>query len=156
MSTSEMKIRHVQPQDLDGFVDLCEKHAAYEKLPFERTGQQQRLQTALFGEQPKVYAWVVETDDNQLVGYMSATIDFATWPAQPFVYMDCLYLEPATRGHGIGAKLMDILRQFGASKNCAELQWHTPPDNDLGIAFYRRIGASEKPKLRFFIDSKSS
>lgn len=144
-----LKIRPVRPDDLGRLTALCAEHAEYEKLSYCDNGQQQRLQAALFNHPPLLFIWVVADDNDALHGYLSATIDYSTWSAAPFVYMDCLYLTAELRKQGIGRQLMTTLINFAQQRQCSEIQWQTPPDNQLGIDFYQHIGASSLTKSRF-------
>ncbi|GAD90005.1 putative acetyltransferase [Vibrio halioticoli NBRC 102217] len=147
-----MTVRQVKLEDLEALVSLCEAHAEYEQLPFEHRDQVDRWKQALFSKTPLLHMWVYE-EERTLLGYMSATIDFATWTGRPFVYMDCLFLQPEARRKGIGKQFIGLLRDFAEENNCSEIQWHTPPTNELGISFYRGVGADEKSKLRFFLNT---
>ncbi|MGP2502522.1 GNAT family N-acetyltransferase [Pantoea ananatis] len=151
-----LNIRAVRPDDIDQLVALCAEHAEYEKLSYSNNGQQQRLQTALFSLPAKLFIWVVADENGCLHGYLSATIDYSTWSAAPFVYMDCLYLTANLRGHGFGRKLMCTLLDFAEQQQCAEIQWQTPPDNQLGIGFYQHIDASSLTKIRFTLRQDSN
>jgi len=146
-----VEIRRVRQDDLLSLVDLCRDHAAYEGSEYHENGQKNRLAQALFGAHPVLYGWVVESQGS-LVGFMTATIDYATWPAEFFLHMDCLYLSEAFRGQGLGRKLMYALSEFARKKNINLIQWQTPVQNDLGIRFYERIGARSKDKKRYFLD----
>ena len=142
-------IRPARAEDMAALARLIEEHAAYEGLPLAAGFQRQEALAALaFGENAKISLWVV-THHQTPVGYMSATVDHSTWSAAPFVYLDCLYLAEAVRGQGLGRRLMAVLEAFALSRGCARIEWQTPPDNALGLAFYRRIGATELPKARF-------
>ena len=142
-------IRPARAEDMAALARLIEDHAAYEGLPLAAGFQRQEALAALaFGEEAKINLWVV-THHQRPVGYMSATVDHSTWSAAPFVYLDCLYLAEAVRGQGLGRRLMAVLEAFALSRGCARIEWQTPPDNALGLAFYRRIGATELPKARF-------
>ncbi len=65
--------------------------------------------------------------------------------------MDCLYLKEETRGQGMGYALVNQLKEFTQQQGCQFIQWHTPPDNALGIQFYDRIGTSWKTKRRYYL-----
>ncbi|NVK75813.1 MAG: GNAT family N-acetyltransferase [Oceanospirillaceae bacterium] len=147
-------IRKLSVNDLDTLLVLCQEHAEYENLPFELSGQRERWQELCFSESPRIYVWVYE-QEGQVQGYMSVTIDYAIWSGKPFVNMDCLYLRPTARGHGLGRGFIETLKAFCKQQGCTEMQWHTPPDNQLGIDFYRRIGANEKLKQRFYLNLES-
>lgn len=143
-----MIIRRITPNDLSQLLPLCQEHAAYEQLPFREAGQLQLWDAAFFGLSPKVFGWVCDNGDS-LKGYMTATIDFSTWNARPFVYLDCLFLQPDVRRMGLGSALMTELICFAQERDCAEIQWQTPTHNELGIAFYNTLGASQNNKIRF-------
>lgn len=137
--------------DIPAVVDLCQKHADYEKASFDPIGKEQKLRDALFGKRPQLFCLVVEID-GAVVGYASYTFDFSTWDAVTFMYMDCLYLEEKARGFGIGEALIEKLKQIATAKNCINIQWQTPEFNERAIKFYHRIGGIGKDKVRFSLN----
>jgi ribosomal protein S18 acetylase RimI-like enzyme len=143
-------VRPVRQEDLPGLIELCREHAAYENAPYADDGQQSRLGRALFGNPPSLYCWIA-ADDRELAGYMTATREYATWSAGFFIHMDCIYLREPYRHLGIGRQLLRTLVDFARQQHCREIQWQTPPDNELGIAFYERIGARAKEKRRYIL-----
>jgi GNAT superfamily N-acetyltransferase len=152
----DVEIRSMEASHLDALLALCREHAAYEKADFHENGQVERWRSALFADPPALHGWVA-LDAGEPCGFMTVTVDFATWSAERFAYMDCLYLREPYRGLGLGRHFFEKLRDFCVARHCRWSEWQTPPDNDSGIGFYRRMGARSKPKLRFFyeIDSPS-
>jgi GNAT superfamily N-acetyltransferase len=144
-------IRDCQPKDVNTVVDLCKKHADYERASFDPIGKVEKLKNALFGEHPLLFCLVVEVNE-KIFGYASYTFDFSTWDAATFMYMDCLFLEENARGFGIGEALIEKLKQIASTKSCINIQWQTPTFNEGAIKFYHRIGANSKEKTRFFLD----
>ncbi|MFW2544892.1 N-acetyltransferase family protein [Primorskyibacter sp. 2E107] len=142
-------IRAAKPTDMPQLVSLIEAHAAYEGFPFPG-GFQNRdgLERLAFGHGTRLLIWVAE-EEERLIGYMSATVDYSTWNAAAFLYLDCLYLSEAARGLGLGKQMMETLDAFAADRGIPAIEWQTPPDNALGLGFYRHIGARELPKQRF-------
>lgn len=149
---SDVEVRPIEPDQLPDLLELCREHAAYERAGFRESGQVERWRAALFGDRPVLHGWVAVDGGGRLCGYMTATIDFATWGAEPFAYLDCLYLREPYRGSGLGRAFFERLRGFAAARGCARVEWQTPPDNELGIGFYRRMGATDRPKARFSYD----
>ena len=147
----EYLIRDCQPDDIAAVINLCQKHAAYERAIFNPIGKEENLREALFSEHPKLFCLLAEIDGT-IVGYATYTIDFSTWDASQFMYMDCLYLEEKARGFGIGEVIIEKLKQIAMAKNCINIQWQTPEFNEKAIKFYHRIGAIGKDKVRFFLD----
>ena len=141
----------IGPDDLDALLALCREHAEYEKADFEENGQVERWHAALFGPRPALHGWIA-TSDGEPCGFMTVTIEYATWSAARFAHMDCLYLRPPYRGLGLGRTFLGLLREFAAGQDCGWAEWQTPAENELGVGFYRRMGATAKSKLRFHYD----
>lgn len=165
-----MAIRPVRPDELHALVDLCAEHAAYERAPFVRDGQAERLADALFGDRPRLYVWVAEVwvaegrvaegavepdgrahcdDGSELLGFAAVAVEFSTWRARPFAHLDCLYLRSSARGQGLGSTLLETAAEHVRGLGCDEMQWQTPPWNRRAIAFYESKGARSAAKVRF-------
>jgi GNAT superfamily N-acetyltransferase len=144
----EYLIRSCCVDDVPALVLLCEKHAVYENAYYDSIDKLTLLSRALFADKPKLFCLVVESERN-IVGYASYTFDFSTWNAAPFLHVDCLYLEPEYRGHGIGEVIIAKMKDIAVQHGCAELQWQTPVFNHKAIKFYKRMLATGKEKMRF-------
>jgi GNAT superfamily N-acetyltransferase len=125
---------------------LCAAHAAYEQIPHDAEGHAERLARAL--EDGRLHAWLGWMEGHA-VGYASATLDYATLAARPFLHLDCLYLEPAARGRGLGRALLEAAVGRARALGCEQLQWQTPVWNEGAIRFYDRLGATRLPKQRY-------
>ena len=147
----EYSIRRCEERDLTRLVELCGKHAEFEKANYNSTGKKQLLKSVILADMPKLFCYVIEINDKP-EGYFSYTFDFSTWDAKPFLYLDCLYIEPDFRGFGIGEKVFEHLRAIAKENECINIQWQTPDFNETAIKFYNRIGGTGKNKVRFFID----
>ncbi|HYF62799.1 MAG TPA: GNAT family N-acetyltransferase [Herpetosiphonaceae bacterium] len=141
-------VRMAIPDDINSLIDLCAEHAAYERAPYDPRGKGERLMRALFAAEPRLHAWVAE-QGGRLVGYATASREFSTWDAAPFLHMDCLYLREAVRGAGAGKLLVREIARLARALGCANVQWQTPDWNERAHSFYRRLGAEGKPKVRF-------
>lgn len=142
-------IRFALPKDMEQVVELCQAHAAYEQSEYNPTDKVGQL-TKYFFEMPAIaYCLVVEMDQ-QIVGYATFMKQFSTWDAAFYLYLDCLYFEPAARGVGLGKLVMDYIWVFAKAENCSHIQWQTPDFNELAIGFYKKMGATNKSKERFF------
>ncbi len=144
----EYLIREVRENEIGLIVELCQKHAAHERMTYNPIQKKELLKKAIFSEVKQLYCFVIESNC-MIVGYFTYTFDFSTWDASPFLYLDCLYIEAEFRGMGIGKTIIDRLREIGRKNDCVNIQWQTPIFNENAIEFYRRIRAIEKQKLRF-------
>jgi GNAT superfamily N-acetyltransferase len=146
--TTDYLIRPITENDLDELLVMMQEHADYEQAAFTPDNKKEKLRKALFNEPVKLNCWIVEQNTG-LTGYVSYTFDYSTWDAQLFMYMDCLYLREATRGHGIGTVIISKLHEVAKEKECINIQWQTPTFNESAIRFYRRNNAVSKDKVRF-------
>ena len=142
-------IRPAQSEDLEHLIILCEKHAHFERADYKSKGKSEALAKALFGENPALYCLVAESQES-LIGYATYMVQFSTWDAQPYLYLDCLYLEKSARGKGLGKMFMERIKAEAKRLGCRLIQWQTPDFNQNAIAFYQNLGAEAKSKLRFF------
>lgn len=147
----EYLIRACTNKDLARLVELCSNHAAFEQSEYDPTDKEDLLEKALFTDNPKLFCFVVESKE-QLQGYFSYTFDYSTWGAHTFLYLDCLYLEPAFRGKKIGEVIFEKLKEIASINGCESIQWQTPTFNKRAIQFYNRMGGKSKDKVRFFFD----
>jgi ribosomal protein S18 acetylase RimI-like enzyme len=144
----EYTIRPCTPADLDKLVQLCAQHAAYEQASYDPQGKKEKLHALLFTGHRPLHCLMVETA-GLVIGYATYTFDVSTWDAAPFVYLDCLYIEEAFRNYGIGRVLMEQVKAAGEQQYCVNMQWQTPDFNEHAIRFYKRLGATDKNKVRF-------
>ena len=147
----EYVIREIRKADLPRLIELCKSHADYEQVPYDKANKFELLERAIFSDNKKLRCFVVEYH-SQLIGYYSYTFDFSTWDAKTFMYLDCLYLEPEFRGMRIGERIFENLKEIARLNDCVNIQWQTPVFNEKAIKFYRRMGATGKDKIRFFIN----
>ena len=147
-----MRIRKLTEHDLPALVRLCADHAQYEKTTYSGQSKLADLRKHFFSSKPSAHCLVVEDTANQLVGYATFMKQFSTWEAEFYLYLDCLYLDSAVRGMGLGRQLIEHICQFASRHGCSRLQWQTPSFNERAVLFYQGIGASYTNKKRFFLD----
>jgi len=145
------EIRFAQPKDIEQIIALCEAHAQYEQAEYYKENKTEQLTKDLFSHDKKLYCLVVERND-RLIGYATYMKQYATWDAEEYIYMDCLFMDESARGLGLGEKLVHKIQEEGAKLGCNLIQWQTPDFNTRAIKFYKRIGANSKSKERFFLE----
>lgn len=136
--------------DIDELIELCGEHARFERAAHDLRGNEARLLEALFGESPRLKAWVAMVS-GQTVGYATAAEEFSTWAVAHFLHLDCLFVRPTHRNDGIGAALLGAVVQHAHDRHLREMQWQTPAWNAHAERFYRRHGAVGHRKVRFHL-----
>jgi len=87
---------------------------------------------------------LVAVADGAIVGFAYWYTLFTTYTAQTKLYMEDLCVLPEARGQGIGIALLKALAQLCVDRGYRRFEWLAMDDNEVGKAFYRRIGGKVK------------
>jgi GNAT superfamily N-acetyltransferase len=136
----DFKLRAAAPIDIPDILRLVRGLAEYERLLDRMTATEADFAHALFGPRPLAEAMLVEVD-GRAVGLAIWYYLFSTFTAQPMLYLEDIFVEPAHRGQGIGLALFRRLAQIARARNCLSMEWSVLNWNQPAIDFYRRIGA---------------
>ena len=135
------QIRHAEPADVPAIVDLIRELAAFEKLEHLMRATPQTLGPHLFGENPVAEALVAQAD-GKVVAFALFFTNFSTFLAQPGLYLEDLYVQPAWRGQGVGKALLQRLGAMAVERGCGRFEWSVLDWNAPAIGFYRTLGAA--------------
>lgn len=142
-----MNIRFATIQDKEAVLHLVMKLAEYErKKPEEVELTLNKIESHGFGEQAYFQILLAEYK-NQLVGYALYFFSYAASKGAPILYLEDLFVEPQSRGVGIGKALLSYLANIALAKHCCRMEWHAFTWNEIGIQFYKNIGAKPKEDL---------
>lgn len=67
--------------------------------------------------------------EGKLAGFSIAVLHEGTWVTAPICYLEDLFVDPASRGEGIGRRLIADLVRLGKEEGWSRLYWHTRQDN---------------------------
>jgi GNAT superfamily N-acetyltransferase len=135
-----MSIREARPSDVTDILRLIKDLAIYEKAPDEVVATEDQLTTALFNQQPHVFAHVVEVD-NRIIGMALWFLNYSTWQGTHGIYLEDLYIEPEYRGRGYGLALLKHLAKICVDRGYGRFQWWVLDWNTPSIEFYKSQGA---------------
>jgi ribosomal protein S18 acetylase RimI-like enzyme len=96
-------------------------------------------------KRPEVIVLLAERDD-VAVGYVSAVRQLHLWTGGDVLNLDDLYIRPGHRSEGIGRRLMAALASHAAPDGLL-IRWGMEADNADAQRFYRRLGATLRPKV---------
>lgn len=139
-------VRRAEPVDVPGLMALIEAHALHERA--QATITQSQLRAVLADARAPVTIFVVEAE-RRLIAYAALTYDYAIWRGERYAHLDCLFVEEAARGGGLGKRLLDRVPAEASAAGCRRLEWQTPQWNENAIRFYEREGAASELKARF-------
>lgn len=148
MDTQDFLIRPAEPHDVGAIVGLIRELADFERLTHLLQVDEARLLPHLFGPQPRAEAIVAQGADGQLVAFALFFHNFSTFLAQPGLYLEDLYVQPAHRGAGLGRRLLTRLAQLAVERGCGRFEWSVLDWNRRAIDFYEGMGATVMPDWR--------
>lgn len=149
--TPPFQLRPATPDDLDDLVRLIAALAEYERLTHLLEVTPDKLRPHLFGARPVAEALVAELDEAEggaIVGFALFFTNFSTFLAQPGLYLEDLFVEPAHRSLGIGKALLQALGRLAVERGCGRFEWSVLDWNEPAIRFYEAMGASVLPDWR--------
>jgi GNAT superfamily N-acetyltransferase len=79
---------------------------------------------------------VVAEVDGQVLGFANSLVHENTWETQAVCYLEDLFVTPAARGRGVGAALLEWLRNAMRAEGWARLYWMTKADNQQARRLY--------------------
>ena len=114
--------------------------AAFEHASEDCTVTENQLRTALFGDNPVVYAHVAEVGTAVAAGALWF-VNFSTWDGVPGVYLEDLFVKPRFRRHGLGRALLAELARHCLAARYTRLSWAVLNWNVDAIGLYESVGA---------------
>jgi GNAT superfamily N-acetyltransferase len=149
------QIRPAAPADLPAIVGLIGELAAFEHLSHLMAATPETLAPHLFGPRPVAEALVAEATEpsgasgqGSVVAFALFFTNFSTFLAQPGLYLEDLYVQPAWRGQGVGKALLQRLGALAVERGCGRFEWSVLDWNANAIRFYERMGATVMPDWR--------
>ncbi|QIB65768.1 GNAT family N-acetyltransferase [Kineobactrum salinum] len=135
-----LTIRPARPDDCPLILRFVRDLARYEKALEEVTATEQQLQAVLFGARPRVYALIGEVDGKP-AGFAVYFYNFSTWLGRMGLYLEDLYVDPSSRGSGLGKALLKHLARQAVAEGCGRFEWNVLDWNQPAISFYESFGA---------------
>jgi GNAT superfamily N-acetyltransferase len=140
-------LRAAEPRDLPAIVGLIRELADFEHLSHLVQTTPEKLHPHLFGPRPAAEALVGEVA-GEVVAFALFFTNFSTFLAQPGLYLEDLYVQPAHRGKGLGQALLARLGALAVQRDCGRFEWSVLDWNANAIRFYERMGATVLPDWR--------
>lgn len=138
-----LTVRRATPDDAEALQVLL-----LELADHEQEGQHVHVDVDRWREMladPRVVVLLAGTPD-AVVGYVSAVRQLHLWTGGDLLALDDLYVRPACRGRRVGERLMGALAGYAATEQLL-IRWEMRDDNHDAQRFYRRIGATLRPKV---------
>jgi GNAT superfamily N-acetyltransferase len=142
-----VQLRPAELRDVVPIVGLIRELAEFEKLTHLLQVTPEKLRPHLFGEKAVAEAMVAEVN-GEVGAFALYFTNFSTFLAQPGLYLEDLYVQPAHRGKGVGEALLTRLGKLAAERGYGRFEWSVLDWNESAIRFYERMGATLLPDWR--------
>jgi GNAT superfamily N-acetyltransferase len=133
-------VRDASTGDVGQLLTLVHALARYEREADQVVATEADLSAALFGDEPKVYAFVAE-HEGTVVGMAIYYITFSTWTGRHGLYLEDLFVVPEFRRNGTGKALLSALAERAVQLGYARVEWVVLDWNQPAVDFYLSLGA---------------
>jgi len=82
---------------------------------------------------------LVAVQDNQVVGFANCITHGITWAINPICYLEDLFVDPSTRGGGIGRALIQAVVDRAKDKGWHRVYWKTNATNAVAQVLYNKV-----------------
>lgn len=141
------EIRAATPADVSAIFGLMLELAEFESLMHLFVATESGVHDALFGARPSAEA-LVAAEEGQVIGYALYFQNYSTFLGKRGLYLEDLYVKPATRGSGLGTRMLRTLAAIAVERQCGRFEWTVLDWNVNAIGFYEKMGATVLPDWR--------
>ena len=135
-------IRPATAADAPLILSFIRQLADYEKLTHEVEADVARIAATLFPPHGPPAAYCLLAYEGELpAGFAIFFFNYSTFLARPGLYLEDLFVNPASRGRGIGKALLLELARLANARGCGRMEWAVLDWNQSAIEFYESIGA---------------
>ena len=142
------RIQHCQSGEQAGWLPLRQA------LWPDASEQEHRDEIAEQLRQPQRYINFVAYDaGEQPVGLAKASLrhDYVNGTdSSPVVFLEGIYVVPQQRRHGVAARLIEHVAQWGRERGCVEMASDTDVDNLPSQETHKALGFEETERVVFF------
>ncbi len=136
-----LSIRPATKEDADLLAGMIRELAAFEKLEHEVGMTAEDVARDGFGPHPKFRA-VIAQWNGEPVGYAVFFEFYSSFQGRAGLFLDDLYVRPASRTHGIGTALIKHVAGIAWREKYFCMRWEVLDWNKPAIQFYNNLGAA--------------
>ncbi len=135
-----LEVRRALPAEAPILLSLIDALADYEKLTPPDESARQRLVRDIFGDKPRLDAWLSFVD-GVAAGYALVLETYSSFLALPTLYLEDIFVKTEFRGQGAGAGLFKEMVAEADRRGCGRMEWVVLDWNRLAQDFYAKYGA---------------
>lgn len=135
-----LTIRPATIEDTDTILRFVRDLAIYEKAEHEVLSTPAHVHKTMFGEGATAHGLICE-QDGRAIGFAVYFFNYSTWQGRNGLYLEDLYIDPASRGNGAGKAMFRHLARIAVERDCGRFEWSVLDWNTPAIRFYDSLEA---------------
>ncbi len=142
--TPTIQIRAAHPGDVQLILELISELADYERAPEQAVATPELIRQHLFGNglgRGPTAECLIGVLNGTPQGFALFFHNFSTWLGKPGIYLEDLFVRPASRGSGLGKALLVRVATIAIERGCERFEWSVLDWNTPAIEFYKAAGA---------------
>jgi len=141
-----VEVRLLRADERDAWQVLWKGYQEYYEVNLDDTTDS--LWERLMADDPDGPICLVAEDSGKLLGLVQYLFHGTTWSPKERIYLHDLYTVPASRGQGVGRKLIEAVYDAGRERGCDQVYWMTQDFNKAGRALYDNV-ANLTPFIKY-------
>jgi GNAT superfamily N-acetyltransferase len=135
-------IRPLSSADYQQWLGLWNQYLIFYKhtLPLTQT---ELTFSRLTASESDLHGIVLE-EQGTLLGIAHFSYTSSTWEKNKDLYLEDLFVDPASRGKGYGRELIEAVAQVGKENNASRLYWQTHRDNVAAQKLYETLSSKSE------------
>jgi len=130
---------------LGAYCDFYSAHPGEQKL--------RALAERLIAHPAEGVQLIARADDGAALGFATVYWTWQTLVAGRLGILHDLYVQPSSRGEGVGRALIEACRERVGEHGAVALEWDTAPDNTRAQALYDTVGARRSEWVTYWLDA---
>lgn len=139
-------MRRATPADVPELVTLMAEFYAESAMPLDADRARASFE-ALLAQPVLGAAWVVETDDRQVAGYLVATFTFSMEYGGSSAFIDDLFIRPAFRRRGLARAALEAALAECRARGVQAVHLEVGGENDPARQLYDQVGFEASDRL---------
>lgn len=133
----EVTIRPLEKTDFSAWEPLWQGYLTFYKASLTPDVTRLTFDRLTSGTEPM--GGFIAGQDGKAIGIVNYVMHRTTWAASDICYLQDLFVSPAIRGGGTGAKLIEAVRALAQEKRCFRVYWQTHESNDVAMKLYDKV-----------------
>ena len=140
-------VRPLQEDDEARWTELWRGYHAFYEATVDAAIYPRNFRRLLSADHPEMQALVADRD-GATVGLVHYIFHRHNWRMEDVVYLQDLFVDPSTRGGGVGRKLIEAVYAAADEANCPMVYWMTQEFNYRGRMLYDQV-ADRTPFIKY-------